>query len=380
MKKIVILGSTGSIGRQTLDVVSQHPEAFKVIGLSGHSNYELLEKQAREFKPLALAMTDSQALERLREALSDTPIEFMGIEQLASLEECNLVVNALVGSVGLTPTLKAIQAGKDIALANKESLVVGGELVCRLAQEKKVKILPVDSEHSAIFQSLRGEDPSHLRRIILTGSGGPFWGRNRRELREVTVEEALAHPRWKMGAKISIDSATLMNKGLEVIEAHFLFGLSYDSIEVIIHPQSFIHSMVEFKDGSIKAQMGATDMHIPIQYALSFPERFSSPLAGINIGQVESLTFEEPDWDNFPCLGYAYEAGRRGGSYPAVLNAANEEAVAAFLNRKIGFLDISEVIDETLNSHIPFRAIDLEGLIEAENWARKKARELIEKL
>lgn len=378
MKKIVILGSTGSIGRQTLDVVSQHPEAFKVIGLSGHSNYEFLEKQARKFKPLALAMTDSQALERLREVLSDTPIEFVGIEQLASLEECDLVVNALVGSVGLIPTLKAIQAGKDIALANKESLVVGGELVSRLAQEKKVKILPVDSEHSAIFQCLQGEDPSHLRRIILTGSGGPFWGRNRKELKEVTVEEALAHPRWKMGPKISIDSATLMNKGLEVIEAHFLFGLSYDSIEVIIHPQSFIHSMVEFKDGSIKAQMGMTDMRIPIQYALSFPERLPSPLAGLDLGQMESLTFEKPDWDNFPCLGYAYEAGRRGGSYPAVLNAANEEVVAAFLSRRVGFLDISEVIEQILSSHTSSGSIDLEGLIETERWAREKARSLID--
>lgn len=377
MKKIVILGSTGSIGRQTLDVVSQHPEAFKVIGLSGHANYELLEKQVRKFRPLACAMTNSRALEKLREGLFQTEIEFMGIEQLAGLEECDLVVNALVGSVGLIPTLKAIQAGKDIALANKESLVVVGELVSRFAQEKKVKILPVDSEHSAIFQCLQGEDPSHLRRIILTGSGGPFWGRNRRELKGVTVEEALAHPRWKMGAKISIDSATLMNKGLEVIEAHFLFGLSYDSIEVIIHPQSFIHSMVEFKDGSIKAQLGVTDMRIPIQYALSFPERLPSPLAGLDLGQMESLTFEKPDWDNFPCLGYAYEAGRRGGSYPAVLNAANEEAVAAFLSRKIGFLDISEVIGETLNSYIPSGAIDLEGLIEAENWAREKARKLI---
>ena len=377
MKNIIILGSTGSIGRQTLEAIRWHPDVFKVAGLSSHSNYKLLEKQAREFNPSVVAISDSAAATKLKRNLVDTPVEVINLEEMVRFTECDLVVNALVGSSGLIPTLRAIEASKDVALANKESLVVGGEIVVELARDKEARILPIDSEHSAIFQCLQGEDSANIRRIILTGSGGPFRGRSRTELKNVTVEEALAHPRWKMGAKISIDSATLMNKGLEVIEAHFLFGVAYDSIEVVIHPQSIIHSMVEFKDGSIKAHLGITDMRIPILYALGFPERLTSPLVGLDFFKMENLTFETPDLVNFPCLEYALEAGRKGKTYLAVLNAANEEAVAAFLDRRIGFLEISEIIYQVLAAHIAEERLDLEVLLTAEQWARERARALI---
>lgn len=380
MKNIIMLGSTGSIGRQTLEATRWHPDVFKVAGLSSHSNYKLLEKQAREFNPSVVAISDSAAATKLKRNLVDTPVEVINLEEMVRFTECDLVVNALVGSSGLIPTLRAIEASKDVALANKESLVVGGEIVVELARDKEARILPIDSEHSAIFQCLQGEDSANIRRIILTGSGGPFRGRSQTELKNVTVEEALAHPRWKMGAKISIDSATLMNKGLEVIEAHFLFGVAYDSIEVVIHPQSIIHSMVEFKDGSIKAHLGITDMRIPILYALGFPERLTSPLVGLDFFKMENLTFETPDLVNFPCLEYALEAGRKGKTYLAVLNAANEEAVAAFLDRRIGFLEISEIIYQVLAAHIAEERLDLEVLLTAEQWARERARALIERL
>jgi len=384
MKNIVILGSTGSIGKQTIEVIKAHSHHFRAAGLSGRSNFELLAEQAKELKPAAVAMSNPAAARQLAMALKDTPIRVLegmaGLEELIALSEVHLVVNALVGSAGLLPTLRAIGAGKDLALANKESLVAGGEIVMPLLREKEATLIPIDSEHSALFQCLQGEEPSSVRRIILTGSGGPFRGKTKRDLKRVTVEEALAHPRWKMGRKVTIDSATLMNKGLEVIEAHHLFGLSYDQIEVVIHPQSIVHSLIEFHDGSLKAHLGFTDMRIPIQYALSYPSRFPSSLVGLDLVELGSLTFESPDQETFPCLSLAFEAGRKGGTYPAVLNAANEEAVAAFLSREIGFLQIPQIIEEVLSSHISFAGeLDFALLQEVENWARGEARSLIGK-
>lgn len=384
MKNIVVLGSTGSIGKQTVEVIKAHPLEFRAVGLSGRSNFELLAEQAKELKPAAVAMSNPAAARQLAIALKDTLFRVLegmaGLEELIALSEVHLVVNALVGSAGLLPTLRAIGAGRDLALANKESLVAGGEIVMPLLREKEATLIPIDSEHSALFQCLQGEEPSSVRRIILTGSGGPFRGKKKRDLKKVTVEEALAHPRWKMGRKVTIDSATLMNKGLEVIEAHHLFGLSYDQIEVVIHPQSIVHSLIEFHDGSLKAHLGFTDMRIPIQYALSYPSRFPSSLVGLDLVELGSLTFESPDQETFPCLSLAFEAGRKGGSYPAVLNAANEEAVAAFLSREIGFLQIPQIIEEVLSRYSPFPGeLDFALLQEVESWARGEARSLIGK-
>lgn len=383
LKNIVVLGSTGSIGKQTIDVVKNYPGKFRILGISGRSNSELIAEQARELKVMVAAMSDPSAAKNLRNSLRDTSVRVLegmvGLEELATMSEAHLIVNALVGSAGLLPTLRAIGAGKDLALANKESLVVGGELVIPLVEEKRTSLIPIDSEHSAMFQCLVGEEGLAIRRILLTGSGGPFRGKKKPKLKYVKVEEALAHPRWKMGRKITIDSATLMNKGLEVIEAHHLFGISYDQIEVIVHPESILHSMVEFCDGSIKAHLGFTDMRIPIQYALSYPDRLPSPLVGLDFLQLKHLTFEAPDWDTFPCLSLAFEVGRKGGTYPAVLNAANEEVVAAFLKGEIGFLRISEVVCEVLSRYQPTdRKLDFSALQEAENWARAEARNLIE--
>lgn len=383
MKRIVILGSTGSIGRQTIDVIKRNRNAFKVVGLSAHKNIGLLEEQIRELNPIAVAISNERAAENLR-ARIERKIEILvgtcGIQELAVMPEGDLVVNALVGSIGLDPTISALKAGKTLALANKESMVVGGEIVTKLAARSGAQIIPIDSEHNAIFQCLQGENLKDVVRIILTGSGGPFRGCKLENLKDVTVEEALAHPRWKMGPKISIDSATLMNKGLETIEAHFLFGIDYDAIEVVIHPQSIIHSMVEFKDGSIKAHLGQTDMRIPIQYALSHPERLSSPLPSLDFSEIKELTFEKPDIINFPCLKYALEAGKEGKTFPAVLNAVNEEAVNAFLNRKISFPAIPHVIREVLDSHIPLEVRSIGVLKEAENWARQRAKSIIHEL
>ncbi|MEW6188701.1 MAG: 1-deoxy-D-xylulose-5-phosphate reductoisomerase [Actinomycetota bacterium] len=383
VKRIVILGSTGSIGRQTIDVIKRNRNAFKVVGLSAHKNIGLLEEQIRELNPIAVAISNERAAENLR-ARIERKIEILvgtcGIQELAVMPEGDLVVNALVGSIGLDPTISALKAGKTLALANKESMVVGGEIVTKLAARSGAQIIPIDSEHNAIFQCLQGENLKDVVRIILTGSGGPFRGCKLENLKDVTVEEALAHPRWKMGPKISIDSATLMNKGLETIEAHFLFGIDYDAIEVVIHPQSIIHSMVEFKDGSIKAHLGQTDMRIPIQYALSHPERLSSPLPSLDFSEIKELTFEKPDIINFPCLKYALEAGKEGKTFPAVLNAVNEEAVNAFLNRKISFPAIPHVIREVLDSHIPLEVRSIGVLKEAENWARQRAKSIIHEL
>ncbi len=383
MKRIVILGSTGSIGRQTIDVIKRNRNAFDVVGLSAHKNIGLLEEQIRELNPIVVAISNERAAENLR-ARIERKIEILvgegGIQELAAMPEGDLVVNALVGSIGLDPTISALKAGKTLALANKESMVVGGEIVTKLAARGETQIIPIDSEHNAIFQCLQGEDVKDVVRIILTGSGGPFRGCKLEDLKDVTVEEALAHPRWKMGPKISIDSATLMNKGLETIEAHFLFGIDYNAIEVIIHPQSIIHSMVEFRDGSIKAHLGQTDMRIPIQYALSHPKRLPSPLPSLDFSEIKELTFEKPDIINFPCLKYALEAGKKGKTFPAVLNAVNEEAVNAFLNRKISFPAILHVIREVLDSHTPLEVRSIGVLKEAENWARQRAKSIIHEL
>jgi len=379
MKELIILGSTGSIGRQTLDVVRKHQDVFKIIGLSAHQNVDLLAEQINEFKPKAVAVSDCKYVQKLRDLLKKDVDILDGKDALTELVlfDAGLVLNALVGSAGLESTIAVIETGKTLALANKESMVVGGEIINRLLSKNGGVIIPVDSEHSAIYQCLLGEKTQETNKVILTASGGPFRGRRSSELRRVTVEEALAHPKWNMGKKISIDSATLMNKGLEIIEAHYLFDLSYDDIEVVIHPQSIIHSMVEFIDGSIKAHMGPTDMKIPIQYALSYPERLPSPIPMLNLLTVGELTFEEPDSVNFPCLKCAVQAGKKGKTYPAVLNAANEEAVAAFLNGQIAFLAIPEVVDKVLSKHKPVEPVELSVLKEAESWARNQASEII---
>ncbi|MBI4744920.1 MAG: 1-deoxy-D-xylulose-5-phosphate reductoisomerase [Actinobacteria bacterium] len=384
MKNIILLGSTGSIGRQVIQVVQDNPDKFKIIGLAGHSNYKLIEEQALICKPKHIAMYDESAIGKISGSLSNLEIKFYqgieGISELVQIPKADLIVNGMVGSIGLLPTIRALEAGKTVALANKETLVAGGDLIMPLIREKKLNLLPIDSEHSAIFQCLNGENHSDIKRIIITGSGGPFRGKTKEELKLVTKEQALKHPRWKMGSKITIDSATLMNKGLEAIEAHHLFGVDYETIEVIIHPESIIHSMVEFIDGSIKAHLGFTDMRIPIQYALSYPLRLSSSLTGMDFAKVANLSFEAPDLTSFPCLGYAFEAGKKGKTYPAVLNAANETAVSSFLNGKISFLDISNIVYEILSEHKGINVSDFETIRSQEEWARNRALEMIKRL
>ncbi len=380
MKRLAILGSTGSIGRQALDVVRAHPDLFDVVALSTRREVGLLAAQMEEFRPLAVAVADPEAAKMMPRAECDVLVGPDGIDELASMDGVDLVLNGLVGSAGLKPTLSAVEAGKTVALANKESLVVGGHLVKEAMGKSGASLIPVDSEHSAIFQCLLGEDPSRLSRIILTASGGPFRGRKASDLAGVAVEEALAHPKWKMGSKISIDSATMMNKGLEVIEAHHLFDADIDKIEIVIHPESIVHSLVEFVDGSLKAQLGATDMRLPIQYALTYPDRVTSPVSKLDLAQLGGLTFEKPDFEDFPALALAIEAGRKGGASPAIMNAANEEAVDAFLNRLIRFTDIPTVIGETLESVRGEAADDLDILLEVEAEARAVAKERIERL
>ncbi|MEW5706835.1 MAG: 1-deoxy-D-xylulose-5-phosphate reductoisomerase [Actinomycetota bacterium] len=381
MKNIVILGSSGSIGKQTVDIIKRHPDLFKVVGLSVQSNIKVLETQITELKPKVVAITDEAAAKSFKDKNYEG-IEIItgldGLEYLAAYSDANIVLNALVGSVGLKSTLSALKAGKILALANKESMVAGGAIVNRIKEESGATIIPVDSEHNAIFQCLVGECKDEVERLIITASGGPFRGRSFNDLKSVTVEEALAHPRWTMGPKITIDSATLMNKGLEVIEARWLFDMPYEKIDVVVHPQSIVHSMVEFKDGSIKAHLGKTDMRIPIQYALSYPERLPSPLPSLNLIEVGQLTFEKPDIKNFPCLKLAFESIKRGKTYPAVLNAANEEAVAAFLKKKISFTTIPYVIEKVMDEHEAGNELDLGILLEAERWARSRAREVID--
>jgi len=351
-KKVAILGSTGSIGTQTLEVIAAHQEHFEVEILTAHNNVELLAQQAIRFQPNAVVIGNKELYSRLKEALARYPIKvFAGDEAIAqavSLPSVDMAVIAMVGFSGLLPTVKAIEAGKHIALANKETLVVAGEWIIKLAMQHQVALLPVDSEHSAIFQCLQGEQYHSIEKIILTASGGPFRAKTAEELAHVTKDEALRHPSWNMGAKITIDSATLMNKGLEVIEAHWLFGVSADRIEVLVHPQSVIHSMVQFTDGSVKAQLGVPDMKMPILYALSYPCRLDSDFFRLDFSKYSSLTFEKPDVQRFPSLDLAYQALRDGGNRPCVMNAANEAAVEAFLNGHITYTDIPRWIEQAM--------------------------------
>ena len=358
MKKIAILGSTGSIGTQTLNVVRRHGDLFAVEVLCAGSNAELLVAQALEFNPNAVVIADESKYEQVRKALAATNIKvFAGeaaIEDLMTMDSIDIVVAAIVGFAGLRPTLKALECGKPVALANKETMVVAGSIVTAAAMRHKVPILPVDSEHSAIFQCLVGEC-SPVDKILLTASGGPFRGYSRERLASVTVEQALHHPNWSMGRKVTVDSATLMNKGLEVIEARWLFGVDANDIEVVVHPQSVVHSMVQFSDGSIKAQLGVPTMETPIQYALTFPERVESHLPRLDFADYPSLTFEKPDRSAFRCLDLAYRAIAQGGNMPCVMNAANEVAVQRFLSGEIGFLDIADVVEHAMQT-APFVA------------------------
>jgi 1-deoxy-D-xylulose-5-phosphate reductoisomerase len=365
LKNISLLGATGSIGRQTLDIIRQHSDYFRLSSFSAGRNIEETRKIIKEFSPKLVSVLEKDDALRLK---GEFPfVQFVygekGLTETALFSESDTVVNAVMGSVGLIPTLEAIKAGKTIALANKETLVTAGHLVMRAAQKYHVDILPVDSEHSAIFQCLQGENSQNVARLILTASGGSFRDRTRVELRHVTREEALNHPNWSMGAKITIDSATMMNKGLEVIEAHWLFQMPYEQIDVILHRESIIHSMVEYQDHSVIAQLGTPDMRVPIQYALTYPERLPLPVTKrLNLAAIGSLHFEEVDFDRFRCLAFAYEAGKAGGSMPTVLNAANEVAVKAFLDGKISFLKIEELIGKALEWHTLIKDPDLESI------------------
>ena len=369
MKNIAVLGSTGSIGTQTLDVVRNN-EDIRVVALSAGSNIELLEQQAREFSPEVVSVADEQDAEKLRKKLEGTGVKVLwgmdGLIEAAQHPSADTVVTAVVGMMGLRPTVAAINAGKDIALANKETLVTAGHIIMPLAKEKNVRILPVDSEHSAILQCLTGEDQREVSRIIITASGGPFRGRTREQMKDVRLEDALKHPNWSMGRKITIDSATMVNKGLEVIEAKWLFGLDAEDIKVIVQPQSVIHSMVEFVDGGIMAQLGTPDMRLPIQYAIYYPHRRPLPGERLDFGALKQITFEEPDFENFRGLALAFEALKTGGSMTTVYNAANELAVSRFLNREIGFLDITAMIEDSMKAHEVIENPDIEQILRTE--------------
>ncbi len=362
MKRIAVLGSTGSIGQQTLDVVRWHPDEFQVCALVAARPSELFSSQVAEFRPRVTCLTAADGSDRLMEIAADPSID--------------LLVVATSGTVGFRPTIAALGAGKPVALANKETLIMAGHLVTEAAALSGAPLLPIDSEHSAIWQCLQGEQPyaERVQRLLLTASGGAFRDRPADSLADVTPAEALQHPTWSMGPKITIDSATLMNKGLEVIEAHWLFGLGFDHIDVVIHHQSVIHSLVEFVDGSVKAQLGLPDMRLPIQYAMAHPRRLSAPVERLDLAAVGKLTFSTVDAAKYPCLALAYESGRRGGTYPTVLNAANEEAVARFLANELGFTQIAELIDAALQAHTPRPAPSLEQVIEADTWARDFSR------
>ncbi|MBA7664483.1 1-deoxy-D-xylulose 5-phosphate reductoisomerase [subsurface metagenome] len=372
VKQLAVLGSTGSIGQQTLEVVRALPHRFRIVGLAAGQNLDLLAKQINEFKPAFVYHQGTG--QPLHQAGVD--YELISLEDMASHPQVDTVVIATSGKAGLIPTLAAIRVGKNVALANKESLVMAGEIITREAKLNAARILPIDSEHSAIWQCLSGETQPAAH-LILTASGGPFRGFSPAQLEGVTVEQALKHPSWQMGRKVTIDSATLMNKGLEIIEAHWLFDMPIDNIRVLIHPQSIIHSMVEFIDGSIKAQLSYPDMRLPIQYALSYPERLPNPqFRNLDWNDINNLTFEQPDFDAFPCLKLAIEAGKKGGTYPAVLCAADEVAVELFLSQRIKFTDISRLVEQTLYEHKATAHPTLEEIIAADTWAREKARQL----
>ena len=381
MKQIAILGSTGSIGTQTLDVVRQHPNEFSVYALSAHRSLDLLIQQALEFNPAVVCIADEHLYQPLREALSDLPIKVMAgekaIAEMVTMPAIDVVVAAMVGYAGLRPTIEAIKAKKTIALANKETLVVAGEIICRLAKRHQVSILPVDSEHSAIFQCLVGEDMHSVEKLLLTASGGPFRTFTYEQMQHVTAAQALQHPNWEMGAKITIDSASMMNKGFEVIEARWLFDIPVEKIQVLVHPQSVIHSAVQFVDGSVKAQLGTPDMRIPIQYALTYPARWLSDVPRLDLFAVKQLTFEEPDMQRFPNLRLAYEAMEKGGNMPCILNAANEVVNLAFREGKCGFLQMSEVIEQTMGTTSFITEPTYEDYVQTDKEARNIAKELL---
>lgn len=369
MKKIGILGSTGSIGTQTLEVVRANKD-LQVLALAAGHNIRKLEEQIREFHPVMAAVWQEEDAKKLREAVADLDVKIVsgmeGLIEMAVLPETEILVTAIVGMIGIRPTIEAIKAGKDIALANKETLVTAGHIIMPLAKQHQIRILPVDSEHSAIFQSLNGENPERIAKILLTASGGPFRGRKREELKNIRVEDALKHPNWSMGQKITIDSATLVNKGLEVIEAKWLFGVDLDRIQVVVQPQSVIHSMVQYVDGAVIAQLGTPDMKLPIQYALYYPDRRFLAGDRLDFAKLGSITFEEPDMDTFSGLKFAMDASRAGGSMPTVFNAANERAVAKFLDRKISFLDIYEIIAFCMQEHKIIESPSVEDILETE--------------
>lgn len=369
MKKIAVLGSTGSIGTQTLEVVRANSD-IKVVSLAAGSNIQLLEKQIREFKPVIACVFNEEKAKELKERVADLSVKIVsgmdGLVETAIVEEAEIVVTAVVGMIGIRPTIAAMEAGKDIALANKETLVTAGHIIMPLSKSKQVKILPVDSEHSAIFQCLNGEDKREIQRILLTASGGPFRGKTREEMRNIRVEDALKHPNWAMGRKITIDSSTMVNKGLEVMEAKWLFGVEFEDVEVVVQPQSIIHSMVEFSDGAVMAQMGTPDMKLPIQYALYYPHRRHLDGKRLDFSALSQITFEAPDMVNFPGLRLAYEVGKTGGSAPTVFNAANEMAVSLFLNKKIGYLDITDIIEQAVEEITLIKNPTLKEILDTE--------------
>jgi 1-deoxy-D-xylulose-5-phosphate reductoisomerase len=383
-RRIAVLGSTGSIGTQALDVVREHPEAFEVYALTANQQVDRLIQQAWEFLPEMAVIANESLYTRLKEGLHDLPVKVWAgsdaIDQVVEAAPIDLVLTAMVGYSGLKPTISAIKAGKAIALANKETLVIAGELITQLAAEYKTPLLPVDSEHSAIFQCLAGEANNAIEKIILTASGGPFRHFSQEQLRRVTKKEALQHPNWNMGAKVTIDSASLMNKGFEMIEARWLFGVPPERIDVLIHPQSIIHSMVQFADASVKAQLGVPDMRLPIQYAMAYPHRLPSGFERLDFGKYSALTFEKPDTSRFRNLDFAFEAVRQGGNMPCILNAANEIAVAAFLQDKTGFLTMSDVIEKTMKAVSFIASPSLDDYIQTNSEARAKAEEMLKAL
>lgn len=381
MKTISILGSTGSIGMQTLDVVRNNKSEFKVAGLTTNHNIELLKKQIDEFKPEAVAVMDKEKANELEKKSSVEVFEGIdGLVKISCMESADTIVNSLVGSVGIKPTIEAIKSKKNIVLANKESLISAGEIIIREIKRNKVNLMPIDSEHNAIFQCLLCGNINEVKRIILTASGGPFKDYTLRQMENIKIKDALNHPTWKMGEKITIDSATLMNKGFEVIEAHYLFGVDYDKIEVLIHPQSIVHSMVEYKDNSVIAQLSVPDMKIPIQYALSYPKRFSSLSNQLNLHEIKNLSFGKADFEKFKCLKLAYDVGKKGGTVPAVLNAANEVAVNAFLDNKISFLDIPILIEKSVSEHKVILNPSLKQILNIDAEIKKKANVMVNDL
>ena len=380
MKKISLLGSTGSIGVNTLDVVDRNPESFQVLAMSAGSNVDLFAEQVRKFKPKIASLFDSTKISTLKERVADLDVEIIigdeGSIAVATLPETDVVVSGVVGSAGLIPAIEALKAGKNLALANKETLVIAGELILREAKKTNSQIIPIDSEHSAIFQALNGEKKERIKKIILTASGGPFRTFNLDQMENVTVKDALNHPNWDMGAKITIDSSTMMNKGLEYIEAKWLFGVD-TPVDIIVHAQSIIHSMIEFVDTSIMAQLGIPDMRVPIAYALTYPDRFECNLPSLDLASMGDLTFEAPDFERFPCLQLAIDAMEIGQTMPAILNAANEIAVQAFLDELIPYKDIAELIRMVMHNHRPSPLNDLQDVLNADKWAREETTKLI---